>query len=85
MPEEQFVDPNGYFKPESWITILDCNSLQVILQRKDDDKEKLADAVQKGMVVKIGNTFKPQFVVMTFAQHEQLKNEQNGWISQYRY
>jgi len=27
------------------------------------------------MVVKAGNAYKPQFVIMTFAQHEQLKRE----------
>jgi PHD/YefM family antitoxin component YafN of YafNO toxin-antitoxin module len=41
----------------------------------NDEKEKLAEAVQDGLIAKINNRYKPNFVVMTLEQLSKLQEE----------
>lgn len=73
----EITDTNNKHTAQGWYRLF-CSLVDPnfnVDSLSSDEKERLAHAVQKGMVVKAGNVYKPQFVIMTFAQHEQLKKE----------
>jgi len=71
----QIIKENNKTAQKIWHTLF-CSLIEPdfdIAKLSDDDKEKLASSIQNGLVSKSGNTYKPNFIIMSKDQLNQLQ------------